>query len=225
MAIINFSHKFVFVHVPKAAGTSVSHFLSRYTKYRDLEIGGTVYEKKIGDYYLRFGLGKHATAQEIRSTMGGETWSEMFSFAFVRHPVARAHSTFRFLKFHHREWHGSSVMDEFATFEEFLRSDFFATCGPDRIFNPQCFWLGSGQDFNVDLIGRLETLDADMERVVSRIGSRPEILNVGRENASSPADPAEVTATALEIIGKRYEEDFRRLEYEASDLRVIQARA
>jgi hypothetical protein len=216
MAIINLSRKFVFVHVPKAAGTSVSNFLSKYTTYRDLEVGGTPYEGKIGSYYWRFGLGKHSTAREIRSVMGIDAWSTMFTFAFVRHPVPRTYSIFRFLKFRYRDWENSSSMDSIESFEDFLRSDLFATSGPDRIFNPQCFWFTSGQEFMVDVIGRLENLDADMSRIVTRIEGRSAAFEMAKKNASPPGDPSAVTETALQIISNRYAEDFERLGYECA---------
>lgn len=39
--IVNHTHKFIFVHVPKSAGTSVTQMFSEYSSYRDLEVGGT----------------------------------------------------------------------------------------------------------------------------------------------------------------------------------------
>ena len=47
MAIINQSKKFIFVHVPKAAGTSVTSAFSKYTSYQDLEIGGAKFGESI----------------------------------------------------------------------------------------------------------------------------------------------------------------------------------
>jgi len=84
MAIINHSFNFVFVHVPKAAGTSVTSILSKYTNYCDLEIGATEFGEYIQPAYKkRFGLAKHSPARDIRNLVGAVAWSKFFTFSFV----------------------------------------------------------------------------------------------------------------------------------------------
>ena len=69
--IVNHSHKFIFVHVPKAAGTSVSELFSKFSAYSDLEVGGTELGEALQNAYkCRFGLTKHSTAEEIRAVVG-----------------------------------------------------------------------------------------------------------------------------------------------------------
>ena len=73
--IVNHSHKFIFVHVPKAAGTSVSELFSKFSAYSDLEVGGTELGVALQKAYKRrFGLSKHSTAEVIRAIVGEETW-------------------------------------------------------------------------------------------------------------------------------------------------------
>lgn len=38
MSLINFSHRFIYVHIPKTGGSSVTRMLSPYTQLGDLEI-------------------------------------------------------------------------------------------------------------------------------------------------------------------------------------------
>ena len=99
MTIINNSQGFLFVHVPKAAGSSVVNALCEYTRYCDLEIGATAFGEAIqGPYVKRFGLAKHSTAQQLKTLVGDEAWSRYFTFSFVRNPYHRMFSAFRFLR-------------------------------------------------------------------------------------------------------------------------------
>ena len=218
MSIINNSFNFVFVHVPKAAGTSITSVLSKHTNYCDLEIGGTDFGEKIQPIYRkRFGIGKHSTAREIRNLLGAVNWSRFFTFSFVRNPFTRSFSTYRFL----RKWEGPNAdftarMRAFDSFEQYVLSGIWEeTNGPDEIFRPQVHWLRSdtqpGQ-LLVDYVGRVENIQSDMVRVLNAVGLSKETLalntipnlNRSEEKDQSITFPPDV----VERIVKRYELDF-----------------
>lgn len=174
MAIINHSYSFVFVHIPKAAGTSITNLLSGYTKYCDLELGGTQFGEKIAPHYRRrFGLRKHSTAIELRSVIGQQKWDEMFKFAFCRNPYDRCYSAFNFL----RKWESPNRLfnreiRKFKTFDDFVESDIFpGIIGPDNIFSSQVNWLTekNGQGLLVDFVGDLDNLAAGTDEILRRI--------------------------------------------------------
>ncbi len=186
--IVNHSHKFIFVHVPKAAGTSVSELFSKFSAYSDLEVGGTELGEALQNAYKRrFGLTKHSTAEEILAVVGDETWRGYYSFAFVRDPYARAQSTFHFMK----RWHGNkemkqlSFMDEHPDFRSFVMSDTFLKQKAHRLLWPQAKWLVDAEGaLAVDLVGRLETLDEDIHKVLS---TAPGLVAAGAAPAAAPA--------------------------------------
>lgn len=97
--IISHSRKFVFIHVPKTAGTTLSTVLENLTTYKDIEIGsselGSAYQIA---YRKKFGINKHSTAAQVKKLMGDEDFYRYFSFAFVRNPFDRLSSLYRFLK-------------------------------------------------------------------------------------------------------------------------------
>lgn len=175
--IINHTFGFIFVHIPKSAGTTMTNILSRFSAYCDLEIGGTPLGEAIQPYFLkRFGLSKHSTASEIRRVVGGEIWQRYFSFALVRNPYDRAYSTYKFLK----RWRNESmtdllaVMDCFSSFREFVRSDYFLSAGLDRILNPQLFWLRTDEAdarLSVDYVGRVESIEQALKQLSIRAPS------------------------------------------------------
>ena len=97
--ILNHEHQFIFVHVPKTAGTTVTRSLAPLTTFRDIELGGTKYGEAIqGMFAARFGLRKHSTATAIKAKCPGHIWRRFFVFAFIRNPYARAYSLYRFLQ-------------------------------------------------------------------------------------------------------------------------------
>ncbi len=213
MAIINNSKKFIFVHVPKAAGTSVTNALSQYTTYKDLEIGGTHFGESLQPaYQRRFGLSKHTPASGIRSVIGQETWREMFKFSIVRNPYDRAISTYKFLN----RWEGTpeNVKQELAKFKdinEFVLSDMLeATPGPDYIFKPQTFWLTDIDDRSkviVDYVGKLETLDQDLAKIRSIIENK-EVAVVETPQLNKTEGSFSLNAQSVEKINRLYKRDF-----------------
>lgn len=191
--ILNRSHGFIFVHVPKTAGTAVHHYLSRFTTPQDVDICDL--PPRMAHYYgTTFNLRKHSTAPEILGFVGEETFKRMFKFALVRNPFARCYSLYRFLKHRFRSWENSSIMDEFDNVDSFVTSDFFQSEGPDRILSPQCFWLcGAEGRLMVDQVGRIERLECEMSKMLGSIGLLPLEQKLDRVNVS----PGEGRLTSL----------------------------
>ena len=218
MAIINNTSKFIFIHVPKAAGTSITKHLSKLTTYKDLEIGGTHFGESIQSAYLkRFGFSKHIPAFKLKSIIGELEWQRMFTFSIVRNPYERVISTYKFLL----EWSGTdSVLkkniESFQNINEYILSDLWEkTDGPDNIFKPQVFWLTGNFDRNkilVNFIGKVESIESDIEHVFERIGERsPKNETIPILNKTSGS--FKLTKKAIENINKVYERDFLLLNY------------
>lgn len=217
MTIINNTHKFIFVHIPKNAGTTVNEVLARYTGWNDLELGGTDYGEVLAAiYWPRFRIGKHTRARGIRRTVGEAVWQDYFTFAFVRNPYARTFSVYRFLK-RWRNWDGSEVMDKFNSFEDFLGSEFFQRDeGPDAIFLPQHIWLeGEDNQIIVDYTGKVEEIGTAFRHLGSRVGIAFEEGQIPVMNDSG--DPAEFRTAyserAIAIVRERYNRDFQLFDY------------
>ncbi len=218
--IINHSHKFVFIHIPKAAGTTVTRALSELTRYCDQEIGGSGLGEAAQSYYAqRFGLRKHSRAEEVMKVMGRDTYMSYFRFAFVRNPYTRLASAYHFLK----SWNGLPErfrieLDRFADFESFLDSDLWTSAhpgrGPDAIFQPQARWLhSSGEESQllVQVVGKTETLDTDLARILSRIGA-PVAESTGASRANRSPDyelPRVWKPEWVERIQTEYRRDFK----------------
>lgn len=171
--IVNHTHKFIFVHVPKSAGTSVTELFSQYSTYRDLEVGGTALGEALqNEFKRRFGLTKHATASEIRAIVGADLWNSYYSFGVVRNPYARAQSTFHFMK----RWRGNKEMDRLKFIEKMPDFKTFALSPKlkrkqyHRLLWSQTQWLCDEQGKPlVNRVAHLESLDDDLAQIQAAI--------------------------------------------------------
>lgn len=167
--ILNHQHRFIFIHVPKTAGTTVTRALSALTTFRDIELGGTKYGEALqGLFASRFDLRKHSTALQVKAKCPGHIWRRFFVFAFVRNPYARAYSVYRFLQRWKEGKHYPVVLDQ--TFESFLSSEDFLS-GKIEIARPQVHWLAAEGALvpGIDFVGRVEEFSEDFGFILSVI--------------------------------------------------------
>ena len=182
------AHRCVFIHIPKAAGTSLTKALfaapSRHLHYSEYERSNP---RKFQQY---------------------------FKFAFVRNPYERLYSAYSFLKEGglndlDRAW-AFQHLGSFTDFESFVHG--WVT--PDNIlswvhFKPQHFWIcDASLDLKVDFIGRFEKMGADVAVVQDKLGlpvaPLPKI-NVTNQ-PSLIGDP--YTKAMRAIVGEIYKTDF-----------------
>ncbi|GAA6167801.1 glycosyltransferase family 25 protein [Sessilibacter corallicola] len=136
--IICHSKKFIYIHINKCGGTSLTQALSPFLADEDIVLGGyPEAEKRSEEYLAKYGIYKHSTAAEIKQFVGSDVWDSYYKFATIRDPWERVVSTYYW--FHKTGWNGygkgdkvrampfdkyalSSLMDE-KTCTEFLFHD------------------------------------------------------------------------------------------------------
>lgn len=185
--------KVIFIHIPKAAGTSVRVALG---------------EPETGRRHLPWWVYKEASAGKFQ---------QYFKFAFVRAPLDRALSGYNYLR---SGGNGSGdlevvrFLEDYDTFESFVTGclqNGFMIHHP--VFRPQswflCDWKG---DLMVDFLGRFESLDEDFATVAHRLGLDASLPVI---NQSAPAKEAPVVSPAVrEVLSRVYAEDYRLFGYE-----------
>lgn len=139
-------HKFIFVHVPKTAGFSITS-----------RVGGSV-----GHRPLSFILKK-------RSEYEG-----YLKFSFVRNPWDRAVSAFHYMQRRGTATQNEEDYRDFKkyfsepqSFEEFIKSNIFnSVIDNQQHFKAMNYYL----DGNLDFIGRFENLQEDFNTMCDKIG-------------------------------------------------------
>jgi len=240
--VISNRHKFIFVHIHKTGGTSVTQELEPVLTWEDIVCGGTEYGYQFMQVWgKKWGLGKHAQAEEIRKVIGKERWDSYLTFAFVRHPVNRIRSLYKYSRDvvrrrGWRRWIGEYVpgglrralpwyQDDiwrWPTVKAFLATDSFSEYIRHSAFRkspaaqPQTdFLMGSkGQEIIVDFVGKTESLSADLQKVADLVGV--DIGVPGRSN-QSPEHGVDVSREDRDLLVSRYQEDFETFGYERRD--------
>lgn len=183
---------YMFIHVPKVAGTSLS------MKLYGLEVG-------------------HHKARNAK-IISEKKFNDVFSFAFVRNPYDRAVSSYSYMKQGGTKdmpvLDDTSFIQPYETFQDFvvnwLQYKDAKNCG--EMFEPQVEFLCSKEgEVLVDYVGRYEMFDEDVEALFARIEVQgfPE-----KKNVSNRVDYRKYyNVETKEIVYNFYKEDFKKFGY------------
>jgi len=157
--VLSETHKFIFIHIYKTAGSSISHALQPYAKSLDPQIYPT-----------------HIRASELASILGEQTYNTFFSFAFVRNPWDWQVSLYTYMLTNH-DHRQHNLVRSFGNFERYL----VWRCDKEVRFQKDFIFSQNG-DRLVNFIGKYERLDGDFAEICTRIGISASIpkLNVSK---------------------------------------------
>ena len=241
--IISQTHKFIFIHIMKAAGTSVTNDLSRHLDWRDLVLGSTPLGEAIHLSYKRYmGVEKHSRARDAIRLVGRDIWDDYFTFSFVRHPFPRTVSLYTYLQHHVGErkrgglkgrallalgrFKDTDWMSHLPEAKAFLQasgfSEFIRLAHEMRGqgMQPQVDWLTDETGkIAVDFIGKTENLQSDFARVLERLGfesAEPSWQN--RTIKDKRAWPSYFAGQEdFDFLSKVFEKDFEILGYDPNE--------
>lgn len=212
--ILSTSHSFIFVHVPKTAGTAMTAALEPHA------VTGTRTALRRALRWLplreapdRAYFRKHETAAAMRAKLGPQVFDRFFRFTVVRNPFDHAVSHYEYLK----EFRNPKKAAEFAamSFADYLRwrttergpfVPIFSTL-PD-----QAHWLvdGAGR-LLVNRVMRFETLADDFAQVMDEVGlpgTRMERINPTRAKVKGRSLASYYDAGTLATVRALYARDF-----------------
>lgn len=226
--IISHRHRFIFLKTKKTAGSSIEYALADlcgdedvitvasrdeeptrpgrrgqnywlpWNRRRPVDLVRSVFtdtpERYVGFY-------NHMPARRVRQVVGEDTWSSYFKFAFERNPWDRQVSLY-FWRYRDPEARPS--------FDDFIKDA--------RKVRKARNWsiYAIGDDIAVDEVGRYETLGADLDRFMERLGL-PAGLDLPRlKSTGGPGRDYRTfyTEETREIVGDWYRREIEAFGYE-----------
>lgn len=178
--IISHKYKFIFIHVPKTGGTSISDALK--------ESCSLVYPARIltENEINKFGIdGKfegtwshHLPAEQLKKVVGEQKWNTYFKFGFIRNPFDLLVSEYFFMK--EKKIDGREPKDFIHLYNMVLQTADFHSYLLKRYKNkPSINLFNTIMDCNnlpaVNFIGRFESLDRDFRKILRIIGIKAEL--------------------------------------------------
>lgn len=211
---------YIFIWIPKSAGTSVVTALQRSDRMLDV---------KYRRYLDGFGGGNRGITLRHRKisymVRGGyldKAWvREAFKFAFVRNPWDRMVSLYHYWHVVPESRSGVQALVQPLGFKEVCQKLSGADLGRPRGCNlmsfnmalPQTTWLFERGRKQADFIGRFENIEEDFGKVCKAIGVKASLprLNV---SANRKGYREYYDDESREIIGRMYADDIRMFGYE-----------
>ncbi len=221
--LLSTSHRFIFIHVPKTAGTSITRALAPFCVNPDFSPMRAIRRSvpvRQSPESAWFQL--HDTASYVRRKLGDREFARYRSFAVVRNPFDHAWSHYRFLKgYRHRHiarrvggmdflaylnWRLSARHHRLKT-----RVGLFAKL-PD-----QCHFLSDARGgLIVGDVLKFENLDAELAVLAARFGLELPVLGRHRQGPEAPGHAPEMhrfSAPEIAAIHRLYHRDFERFGY------------
>jgi Sulfotransferase family len=162
--------KYVFIHIPKCAGSSIHRALGVLHTQRSLTVGKPKYHK-------------HAKAVKVREVLG-PAWNKCFKFAFIRNPwdlmVSSYHWWLTYAEIFPALHQDIARVREMGSFSVFIRSEFGQSMLNEHRGSDLTEWISDGDEIIVDFVGRYENLNEDWSKVCRALNVPA--LPLAREN-------------------------------------------
>lgn len=215
--VISHSKKFIFIHIYKTAGTSVSYNLMPYARIWE-KISGYWPSKKAvafvnkicklsneGNKWIN-GVHKHATAQQIKNFLGADLFNQYFKFTFVRNPYDLQVSLYHYIRASRR--HRYNEVANRLSFKEFMHNEIAAQ--PPRQID---FISDEANDLLVDFIGKTETVEENMQYICSHLDL--DCVNLPKKNVSQRMQNYKeyYDRELEELVYNYFQKDFKVLDY------------
>lgn len=204
--------KFLFIHIPKTAGTSIRQVLQPYCGHSGL----FNYLGRRLEFYPELcfctGLTKrrtfnpHTTYMEVAKLIPTRELDKIYKFCFCRNPLDRM------VSFYHHvlakpQHHQHNLLMSYGSFDAMLKN-------LDVVREPlQCSYVvDAAEESKMDFVGRFEQIEADFRQVCGKLDIP---YNLPVKNTTKHADYREAySSTNWRRVVDYYERDFDMFGYE-----------
>lgn len=206
MMIISEKKNFIFIHIFKTAGTSITRYLMPYSSIKNKIAYGNWLSRKIFAQFVRIkkdggkfftGYSKHSTALQVKMEMG-DAYDYYYKFCFVRNPYDRVISAYYYHK--QNRWsrfHDLTNKDNILSFlEVYLQTNPLRQV--DYVLDDKLYLI-------VDFIGRYENLSHDIKFIANKldINNKADVekLNVSKKR---PKNKVLLCKKSIDLIDNYY---------------------
>ena len=202
--LISERHAFIFIHIYKTAGTSVTEALRPFCKEnRWIPAISVLFNKRDSPR-----LPCHATAADVIAANGRKWWDRFFTFAFVRNPWDREVSIYNYvLQQESHDWH--ERIKGFGSFDRYIRW----ACAHDDVHSQGGFIYSNSGELLVDFVGRYETIESDFQAVCNQIGVKAELPKLNVSNNNNRPYRECYTSVTRDLVGKALSSDIKLFGY------------
>ena len=189
--LISNSKKFIFIHIPKNAGQSVTSTLLKYcisNKEKPLAnlIGSRRYiqiNSKLKQYlnlsFYSHPFKDHEKAAAVKINLG-DSYDSYFKFAFVRNPWDWMFSHYMYTIKNVRHYKHKFVKDNFKNFDEYV--DYECHNEASKAYNQRSFIFDSSGQQIVDFVGKFESLSNDFKIICDKLSIKENMPHVNQSN-------------------------------------------
>ena len=224
---VSHSHRFIFVHVPRTAGTSLTMaleadgakmefdqpaFFELQSWQRTPEIvqmlRRTIPNDALGNLPL-----KHIPADALRAMLPAEVWNGYFKFSFSRNPWDRLVSIYHWIR--RNSEHSDFFKAHFPDLVTMIQKvDSFAAFVHEYVMimpGIAAHIMDSAGTILVDYVGRFEDLEQSVQTIAEKTGLRLELPHTNRMDRRQYRDY--YTSETEEIVAKRFARDIELFGY------------
>ncbi|MEM7317647.1 MAG: sulfotransferase family 2 domain-containing protein [Pseudomonadota bacterium] len=211
--IISPGRRYVFVHIPKTAGTSFALALEDRAKKDDILIGDTPKairrRRRVRDAKARGRLWKHSTLRDIDGLVALDDLKDMFTFTLVRNPWDRAVSYYHWLRTQRFD-HPSVKLSKELAFSDFVCHPVIATGFRN---SPAATYMRRVDGVeHCNAFVRIEAFEKDAAPVFEHLGFAVNLPHLNRSDRG-PDYRHYYNAETADCLARACAEDIKRFNY------------
>jgi hypothetical protein len=205
--LISHSHKFIFIHVYKTAGTSIRKKLAPYSHakpsanflHRLINPNESVFSNKFNT---------HSSAAELKKQIPAKIWNSYFKFGIVRNPWDWQVSLYTYMLKTQETHPQGSLVNKLSDFDSYID---WRVNNDVHLQKEYLYDMQTNKPL-VDYIGRFENLQSDFDHICKTVGLPQTQLTV--ENVSNKKNFREYyNEKSKAIVAKVFNDDIQTFDY------------
>ncbi len=217
--IISTQYKFIFVHIPKTAGMSVTDAFGKYGRPQSRSLLRSMSRRlPFRESPAKAHFRVHEPVSKMIDKLGRDAFDAFKSFSVIRNPYDHAVSHYEYMK----QFRIKSTADKVGqmSFEQYLGYRIKPPAGKDTIFARmpgQCYYLTDATgEIAVDRLVPFEALNDELYALADEL-KLPDfaLRHVNKTKSKSEKRPFQsyYTAETQEMVRQIYRDDFAKLGY------------